>query len=172
LHRLASKSPAPVSPGTPGEARPLKRPRDVVPVTSGWAALKFTGNINQAAEVITARDGAAAGACDFPQPAPGSTSRYWCRKSCTVTAIRRKKREDSFRVIQPSCRMVFCWLKYCSSPKPSVSNNNADNLYSKVLMKQLPSGNQIVFDEELNFLMMDGLVCPPRFNLTISYQPF
>ncbi len=50
-------------------------------------------------------------------------------------------------------------LNYCSrKSKPNQSNNNADDMYNKVLMKQLPPRNQIVFDEELKLLLMDGLV--------------
>jgi hypothetical protein len=49
-------------------------------------------------------------------------------------------------------------LKHSNRSKPSESNENEENIYSKVLRRQLPPENSRVLDAELMLLLMDGFV--------------
>lgn len=87
-------------------------------------------------------------------PGPRATRMSLCNK------VKKKERKD-----MPLIRISFGMSDYWSRSNPTQSNNYADNIYCKVLTRQLPPGNQIFFDEELKLLLMDGLVSDPSIFL-------
>jgi hypothetical protein len=51
-------------------------------------------------------------------------------------------------------------LKHGGRSKASKSHENTENIYSKVLKRNLPLENEMIFDQELKLFLMDGLVFP------------